>query len=488
MARKLFSIRGSEITESGIFKSTHALDAPLWRDGVNVIFKNGGAQKIGGSTQVASQSVTSPVRGAEAYQLSDNIQRLFFGTTDKLYMYVPGSGVTQEGTGYSGNEHEGATSIATTWSFTSFGDIIIATNGTSAPQIWKLTTNAFAALSSETGATGVPSTAEIVMRIRGHILFFNTNAGDNTVAFSDVENPAIYTASTTNAAGSLVVRDMNGAIKAAVPFKDGALVLGKDQAFIVKHVGSPFFFTYKQVTTGIGAVSKASVIVVNNIAYGMGQRGIWQFDGLNYRYIDTPALQEFIQENWEDSELSKVCATYDLENKTIYWFIPTSNNAENSIGVVYNVQNGSWSRIDFGRTAAVPYMGAFKHPYMFAHSGSTASLRSHNTEVNDNGSALTATLTSKPLDFNEAGAFKSITFVSLQMRTLTGTVNVRLGTQNNLDDSVSFSSSTALDDGFEKINVRQTGRFITLEVSSSATGANWAMTGFDMYGVPAGRI
>ena len=52
MARKLFSIRGSEITESGIFKSTHALDAPLWRDGVNVIFKNGGAQKIGGSTQV----------------------------------------------------------------------------------------------------------------------------------------------------------------------------------------------------------------------------------------------------------------------------------------------------------------------------------------------------------------------------------------------------------------------------------------------------
>ena len=125
---------------------------------------------------------------------------------------------------------------------------------------------------------------------------------------------------------------------------------------------------------------------------------------------------------------------------------------------------------------------------MFAHSSSTASLRSHNTEVNDNGSALTATLTSKPLDFNEAGAFKSITFVSLQMRTLTGTVNVRLGTQNNLDDSVSFSSSTALDDGFEKINVRQTGRFITLEVSSSATGANWAMTGFDMYGVPAGRI
>ena len=77
----------------------------------------------------------------------------------------------------------------------------------------------------------------------------------------------------------------------------------------------------------------------------MGQRGIWQFDGLNYRYIDTPALQEFIQANWEDSELSKVCATYDLENKTIYWFIPTSNNAENSIGVVYNVQNGSWSRI-----------------------------------------------------------------------------------------------------------------------------------------------
>lgn len=488
MAKKLFSIRGSQITQSGIFKSTHGLDAPLWVDGVNVIFKNGGAQKIGGSTQVGSQSVTTPVRGADAYQLSDNIQRLFFGSTDKLYMYVPGSGITQEGTGYSGSEHGTATSIASTWSFTSFGDLVIATNGTSAPQIWKLTTNAFAALSSETGATGVPSTAEITMRIRGHILFFNTNAGDNTVSFSDVENPGIYTSTSTNAAGSLVVRDMNGAIMAAVPFKDGALVLGKDQAFTVRYVGSPFYFTYKQVTTGIGAVSKASVIVVNNLAYGMGQRGIWQFDGLNYKYIDTPALQEFIQSTWEDSELSKVCATYDLENKTIYWFIPTANNAENSLGVVYNVENGSWSRIDFGRTAAVPYMGAFKTPYMFAHSGSTASLRSHNTEVNDNGSALSATLTSKPLDFNDASMFKSISSLSLQMRSLTGVVNVRLGTQNNLDDGVSFSSSTALDDGFEKINVRQTGRFITLEVSSTATGSNWAMTGFDMFGVPAGRI
>ena len=133
-------------------------------------------------------------------------------------------------------------------------------------------------------------------------------------------------------------------------------------------------------------------------------------------------------------------------------------------------------------------MGAFKNPYMFYHSSSTSSLRSHNTEVNDNGSALTSTLTSKPMDFNDAGMFKSVNAVSLQMRTLTGTVNVRLGSQSNLDDSVSYSSTTALDDGFEKINVRQTGRFITLEVSSSATGADWAMTGFDMYGVAAGRI
>lgn len=479
MAAPLISIRAGRETESGLFKGVHPLDVPLWRDGQNVLFRDGGPEKIPGWVSVLTSAATGVIRGMDALQDEAAVQRLFYGDQSKLFMWAAGSESTV-GTGFTGYEDEASTHPASAWSFTRFGNWMLATNGKDVPQIWKAT-GAFAALGGVTFTT-----AEILLRRGPHILAFNTNNGASWYEWSDEDNPETWTPESTNAAGNQPIRDMDGEIKAAVLFGEQIAVVGKNQLFLVQYTGAPFYFPYRPALEGIGAVGKMAVVAANRILYGFGPNGIWQTDGTQFQYIDTLALRQYIKDTADASQLSKVAATYDAATESVLWSIPTAGTGENTVTVAYRIPTGAWSIYTFGRTCWVPQLGVFDQPFA---AGTDRKIYAHNEGVDaGTGVALDAWVRTKPFTGSDALVRSCVDTLAVQLRRSTGTVQARIGAQKHLDDAITWTPYRDLGGGFEPVSARASGRFITLEVRSNAVGGDFAMSGFDIYGSQGGRI
>lgn len=480
MPGPLFSIRAGKETESGLFAAVHPLDAPLWVAGENVIFADGGPQKMPGWTRIASATLPAGevVRGVETQQTETGIQRIFLGSQSKLYQWQAGAGVVQKGTGFTGSLHETATTPATSWSFSRFGNWVLASNGVNKVQVAKNGAD-FADLAGTTFTY-----AAVLMRRGPHILAMNTSSGGNWVHWCDLDNPEIWAPTAENAAGDLTIRDLDGPILAACPLGDQIAILGKNQMGLLTYTGDAFVFTYQPVLSGIGAVSKNAVVEANRRIYGMGREGFWACDGVTYQYLDTPAIKDYLAGRVDTSQLSKVTATYDSSRDMVVWWLPTVIGQENTFGVGYRIKNGSWTLLNFGRSAAAPQVGAFAYPVTAEVAGGIVL---HNNGVDSHVSPMTAWVRTKPLDCDDPSIQKYLSQVSIQLRRQVGTVKLRIGTQRNLDDAVTWGNYIALDDGFEAIWVRRSGRFITLEILSDTIGADWAVSGFDLIGDIGGR-
>lgn len=483
--QSLASIRSSELTESGLFKSVHPLDAPLWADGRNILFREGGPQKELGWTELGTATGTGVIRGADALQDSAGTQRLFFGDQTSLFMWDVSS-ITQIATGLSGSTNESGTTIATAWSFARFGNWMLATNGADDPQVWKTGS------SSSTLAGTTFTTAEIFVKRGPHVLAFNTNNGSLEGAISyewcDEDDPETWTPSALNAAGNQQIRDLDGPIKAAVNFGQYIAVLGKDSSYIVDYTGAPFYFPYRPMLRGIGAVGKMAVVEANRLLYGVSKSGIWRTDGVSYQYIDTPAIREYLRDTASTSQTSKTVAWHDDEYQMVNFSIPGSAG-EPSVTLGWNYGNDTWTIRDWGRSAAVPQTGVFDQPYTFTG----RKFVKQNTGFDAHTSALVAYVQTKPMDFGDPNTFKLMDAVAVQIRRMTGVVRLRVGSQKHIDDTVAWSSYITLDDGFEMNYLRglgslASGRFLTLEISSAAVGADWASAGFDVYGTANGRL
>lgn len=467
------------ITESGLFRAANPLDVPLWYDGRNIVFRDGGPQKYPGWTSLFTTGSGQIVRGADALQDESSVSRLFLGDKASLYMW-DGASMTTPGTGYNGVVAQVGQVPATTWSFARYGNFMTATNGIDPAQVWK-GSGSFIPLGGVTF-----SKAQIMLRRGPHLLAFNTSNGSQWYEWCDADNPEIWTPLATNAAGNQPIRDMDGPIVAAVNFGEQIAVLGKNELYLVSYTGAPFFFPYGQGPQGIGAVSKTSVVEANRNLFGMSATGFWQSDGVTFSYIDTPALRDYLTTQIDTNNLSKVCATYDAFNQMVMWSLPTSGTGENTFSIGYRIPNQSWTIFDFGRTAMVPQMGPFSNPIMISGMGT---VYKHNSGLSADGSAVTNYIQSKPLDMMDDQAFKYVNRIMVQLRRLADVVNLRVGTQLNLTDAITWSSSMALDAGFSKVDYQAPGaRFVSLDIRSSSTTADWAMSGFDLYGAVGGGI
>lgn len=492
MPDRLLSVRadmaGRSLCESGLFPALHPLDAPLWRTGQNVVFREGGVQKQAGSTHVLTISGSGVIRGMNALQDSSGTQRLFFGDQANAFMW-DGSTVSTIATGFTGQQDETSNNAATSFSFARFGDFMLLTNGKDAPKVWK------------TGATAssfpsLPfSTAEIFLTLGPHCLAFNTNNGSLNGAisyeWSDEDDSDDWTPTATNAAGNQQIRGIDGEIIAAVNFGSDIVVAGKDSTFLVSYAGAPFYFPYRPLLRGIGACGKHAMVQANRYLYGMSKAGIWQTDGSGYRYIDTPAIRQLITDEIDTSQLTKVVAWHDDEFSMVNFSIPTTA-ASGEVGKTlgYNYANQTWTVATYARSAAVPQQGVFDQPFTATVDRKIAR---QNTGLDEHTAAIAASVTTKPLDLGDPNAIKVIDAIMVNLRRSAGTVRARIGSQKDLTDAVSYSDYVTLSEKSDFNFLRgsgalQAGRFITVEFSSASVSADWAISGFDLFGSKTGQV
>lgn len=495
MSQKLFGERRSALTESGLWPSPNTLDVPLWRDGRNVITAQGGPQKVPGHVApVGLQNVTvaSNIRGMGALQDMAAIQRLFFGTVSALAMWVAGTltDVTRVSGPYTGHADQTSVHPATTWSITRFGNFAYATNGVDLGQKW-LGSGVFADWTTSW------TTAEMLLTRGPHLLAFNTNAHPGGFEWCSADAPNDWSPSSTNSAGFLDIREVDGPIVGACPAFSQIVAAGRNQLYLVSYSGAPFYFGYKSLNLdGVGTVGKAAMVATNQLLYGMSDSGIWETDGNTSRYIDDEQIRDFITSRISASQKSKVCFAYDSDNKTIYISFPGSSG-ENEWTLTYRITTQAWGIQPYGRSSMLALEGVFSAPYMagIRSVGGTQNVYQHNVGHDADGSAVTSYIQTKDLDCGDDNAIKSVDYVVVQLRDMIGAAYVRVGWRNEtFDDNgdevpITWSASRPLNRGLKPVyfpgdNIA--GRFISTEIGCTELGAFYAATGLEIWGQVVG--
>lgn len=462
---------------SGLHPSAGEEQVPFWLTGRNVDFYERGVASAKGFNAPFVTAGSTPIRGMAQQLTSGLTQALFYGNQTTIYRW---NAVTEDvvGSGYTGQVDGDLNDPVTVWSMDQWGNFVFATNGVDAPQIYKGTS--FADW-TESDASPLPfTTAEIVLARGPHALVLNTSNGFNWVEWSDEDDVEDWTPVAENAAGNLVIRELDSPIVAAVPLGEAIAVYGREQMFLLRYLGAPFYFGYTPVLSGFGPVSKAAVVTVGRRNYGFGRGGLWVTDGAQYEELGRNSVHEYLQQNVNWTQAGKVVGYHDEEFNRVVWSYPTGS--ENDECVSFDYKRGRFSFNDYGRTSFLR-REVFKWPVAADASGN---VYFHNVGSNADGNALTKTIQTRPVAFGDASVMKLLQALRVGFQSKSGVVEVRVGVQKTLDDSITWSSWMTVPGNGPLAPVDALGEWMRLEFRSTAVSAEWIMDTLTLYGVPIG--
>lgn len=377
----------------GVVKNgTELQQSNAWSDANLVRWYEGALQPIGGWRARTSSAMSGKCRALIAYVDNDGDRRVVAGTHSNLYLidesnvvtditpasFTTGAADAAQNLGYSGAAWDastwgtprpdtGAYTPATTWSLDTFGEFVIACS-TADGKIyqWANTAGTPAAVLSNAPTN---NTAAFVTEER-FVVALGAGGIGNKVSFSDQEASNTWTAAATNQAGSFTLAT-NGNLISGHRLRGESLLLTDVDAHTMRYQGPPFVYGFRQAGTGCGTTSANSCVVADGVAFWMGSNGFFSYNG-SVQALRC-AVGDFIFNDINDNQRSKVYGVLNSKFSEIVWFYPSFGSTENDSYVSYNYRENIWQIGSMARTAGVD-AGAFRFPnyvtsdgYLYEH-------------------------------------------------------------------------------------------------------------------------
>lgn len=477
----LIAFLDPSLVGGGLEEDRHLAQKSLWAVAENVTFFGGKVKRRKGPGLFRDSGLGTSCRGIAQHQLSSGIRTVW---SSWLGNTVRWDGVTQTALhnfASSGQfqEHQTALRDASYIDFTSYGNWMILNSGIGPAMIDK------------NGVVSVyagPSDVVTFMKKLSFVLAIGHEAAGTQVSWSAADNIEEWTAAANNEAGSLAMEDFDTRIKAAARLGQGIAVYGEDQVGLVSFVNSPFYFGQKMLLDGIGAVGKAAVVSDGANNFGVGRNGIWWTDGLSYRYIDEGKLRDYLQENVNWAQRSKIVAVRDDITNCFEFYFPTGLSSEITEGWSFDPRNAAWSKVP-----AVRYK-AERKLFDWPLQGNGTGVLQYSQQ--DAAVAAPLSLRTKPMSVQlqaPHGMFDLHNDVKVHEIELllkeASNVEVRYGVSTEIEAEPKWDAWTALNVGARTRKVQAgtpSGVYHTLEFRSTA--ANWAfnLQGFLLFGMLEG--
>lgn len=228
------------------------------------------------------------------------------------------------------------------WSFTAYGDLVIAANLDNVMQV------------SINGATfadlgGTPPKADIVIRAGDFVMAFNTvdaTFGQGTRKdswwASAIGNPASWSPSPATQAATGQLTEVSGAIKAAA-FYNGAVYAFKDNAvWVGNYVGPPVMWSWQKLSGAPGCAYKRAVVAGGDSLFWAGSGTFWRYNGgsapmdIGYGRVTQQAHSSLRNPTFQFN------ACHDPFTQRIFWFY--GSVAANLFGYYcYDYRADKWS-------------------------------------------------------------------------------------------------------------------------------------------------
>jgi hypothetical protein len=361
---------------------------------------------------------------------------------------------------------------ATTWSLDNWGEYLVACSSWDGKIYeWQL---GFSTPTKAAAITNAPVSNKAVLVTQERIIFA-LGAGGNSrkVQWCDQENNTQWTPAGDNLAGDYELATP-GSLMAGKRVKGVNLLFTDVDVHTAQYVGAPFVYGFEKAASGCGLISAQAVAAIDTAAIWMSKSGFWIYDG--YVKPLPSDVSDYIFENINFAQASKIYAVHVSKFGEIWWFYPSASSNENDSYVTFNYRENHWNIGTLARLAGVD-AGVFTYPLMVSSDGY---IYEHEVGFAYDSASLYAE--SGPIQLGNGDNIMSIRQVIPDEQTL-GEAVVSFKTRNYPTGSQSsFGPYTAAN----PTSVRFSGRQVNMKVTGN-TLADWRIGVMRLDAIPSGK-
>jgi hypothetical protein len=232
------------------------------------------------------------------------------------------------------------------WTFTQFGNYVIASNGVDAPQYYLMGTSTNFANLSAIASDGTPPTFRVSGVIRDFLVTGNQSSNQNRVQWSGINDITTWTAGSKLADS----QDLPGSGGEIVAITSGELgyVFRQNQIVRMDFVGGATTFRFSVVSPNRGAVYGKTVCQDNRRVFFYADDGFFEINGDTIKAIGAEKVNRFFDLDLNKAFSDRICAAVDPFNQLALWLYPSASNTTNTTGVcdrliIYNYATEKWS-------------------------------------------------------------------------------------------------------------------------------------------------
>ena len=315
-------------------------------------------------------------------------------------------------------------------------------------------------------------------------------------------------------AGEFELADSKGDILDGLQLRDTFMIYKEDATYSMSFVGTPFIFSFRQLSPTIGAIAKNCVAEFDGGHAIFGKGNFYINDGQRLKPILPQKLKEYVFTTIDGAQINKCfvaadygrteilfCFTADgapsnEPNKAIVWNYITNTFCIRDLPDVAHMGYGNVGNPTTATTwaATTTYWDTIEGPWtmsydlqdkvlLFADPGNIKLYRDRSGNQEDTAN-MSSYVERTGLSTDEKGRLdqttvKHITSIWPKMSTSsTNTVNVYLGTQMSTQDGVTWGDPVAFSPNTQsKVSVRGTGKLYAVKFEST-TDMEWELDGY----------
>jgi len=314
---------------------------------------------------INAASLPSQAYGALGVPIVSGTYEIVAGTTNQLYKLNASNAFVSQGLTLVGGTNP--------WSFTVYGNDLLATNGIDPVQV-STSGGVFAALGGSPPIFAIVEASDFSL----FGILANSNVGYFTF------NDTLWTPNIATLTGTFSLTSTPGNITAAKQLRGGIAVYKESSAFFGQYTAVPSqLWQFTNSSKTVGSRSMNGVVPANNLHYIMGPDNFYMFDGFTMTEIPSSLRNWFFNTQLYQPLSNLVRGIYDFVNNQVMWWYPKDSTGALNNYISLSLSTGMWCVGELGVDAPVnlvPSPSTFQTQFG-ANSSLAAILSSHSLGV-----------------------------------------------------------------------------------------------------------
>ena len=227
------------------------------------------------------------------------------------------------------------------WEFETFGNTVLAANGSDAMQVYTIGTSS--QFLDQSASASAPVARHLAV-VRDFLFTGHQPNLENRVQWSRINNPLRFGISQRFQSDFQDLPGTDQIIK-KVTGGDFAAILTNTSVWRATYVGAPIIFRFDEVARNVGCYASGSVARYQNLTFFLSDSGMFVFDGQQCLPIGSEQVDKTILDELNISYLNRLSATIDPVNRLYLMAYPSTASTDGAANriAIYSWEKQRWA-------------------------------------------------------------------------------------------------------------------------------------------------